>query len=142
MIGRLALVMLLALPLAGCFETIKGSVAGGECRVFERPEYAVRGKRQYDQDWIDSNVEGGIGGCGWRRPKPRPASFDAKPVTKAAIVAPKKRGLLKRVKDRVTAPWPTSPTAAVEPLPAPPIVQAPQPRDAVDELLHPTAEAR
>jgi hypothetical protein len=142
MIARLALLAVAALWLAGCQTIGPASVKNGECKIFERPEYAVRGKRTYDQDWIDSQVEGGVGGCGWRRPKPRPASFDAIVAPKAATIAPKKRGLLKRFRDRVTAPWPNLPTAAVEPLPAQPIVKAAPPRDPVDELLFPDSGAK
>ena len=74
MIVRLALLLLLAPLLGGCaWQTVKGSVAGGECKVFERPEYVVLGKRPYDQNWIDGTIEGGVGACRWKRPAPRPA---------------------------------------------------------------------
>lgn len=143
MIARLILLALVAATLTGCQTIGPASVKGGECRIFERPEYAVRGKRPYDQDWIDGNVEAGVGGCGWKRPKARPASLDAVPGQKAAPV--KKRGILKRIKDRVVAPF-TAPVAPVVEVPAPVIVvpatappaPAPKPpRDPVDELLHP-----
>ena len=61
MIFRIAM-FAACLALAGCQTTGIGSVKGGECKIFERPPYAVRGVRQYDQDWIDSTVEGGVGG--------------------------------------------------------------------------------
>ncbi|MDG9697880.1 hypothetical protein QC281_48405, partial [Streptomyces sp. DH17] len=73
-----------ALLLAGCeSQTLKGSIAGGECRIFERPPYVVRGAKPYDQDWIDRQVEGGVGGCRWPRPAPRPAELDAPAVVSA-----------------------------------------------------------
>jgi hypothetical protein len=124
-----------------------GSVKGGECRIFERPQYVVLGKRPYDQDWIDSQVEGGVGGCGWQRPKARPASFDAVPGQKAKVVAKpvKKRGIIKRIKDRVVQPFTRSVDPVIEtPLP-PPMVSAPAPpppRDPVDELLQPSVIRR
>lgn len=140
MIARLVLLGLIGLALAGCQTTSPASVKGGECRIFERPEYAVRGLRQYDQDWVDSQVEGGVGGCGWRRPKARPASFDAVPGRKAAAAPVKKRGFFKRVKDRVLPPAAVqAPQPATMPVPA--IVSQsaplPKPRDPVDELLQP-----
>lgn len=145
MIARLGVLLLCAPLLASCQTTGPASVSGGECRVFERPDYAVLGKRQYDQDWIDSQVEGGVGGCGWKRPNARPASFDAQSPTRVAVPArAKKRGMLKRIKDRVAHPFTApSPSAApvIEPAPVvapPPPVVKPVPRDRVDELLHPS----
>lgn len=125
--------------MAGCAGTsLPASVKGGECRVFERPEYAVRGKRPYDQDWIDGNIEAGVGGCGWQRPKPRPASFDAVPGQKKVVPPPKKRTFVQRVKDRVVQPFTRSVAPVIE-SPAPP----PQkPRDPVDELLQPSKDSR
>lgn len=127
--------------IAGCQTTGPASVKGGECRIFERPEYAVLGKRQYDQDYIDGNIEAGVGGCGWKRPAKRPASFDTKPGPKAAV-APKRRGLIKRIKDRVTAPFsaPAAPVAAVPVIQ--PVSEPPKPRDPVDELLSPSEPPR
>jgi hypothetical protein len=40
------------------------------------PEYAVRGKTKYDQNWVDDTVESGVGGCGWQRPAARPPALD------------------------------------------------------------------
>lgn len=154
------LMLVLAAPLlAGCVTVGPGSVKGGECRIFERPDYAVRGKQQYDQDWIDGNIEAGVGGCGWKRPKPRPASFDARKGHDATRPAPvKKRGLLKRIRDRAVHPFskPVAPIVQsppvvdrwavpiVEPSPTPPPAAEPQPvpapRDPVDELLHPDSQ--
>lgn len=137
MIARTSLIALLALPLAGCFEATRGTIAGGECKVFERPPYVVLGKRQYDQDWIDSQVEGGVGGCGWKRPAARPAELDAKPAPKKAAPPVKKKiGVIRRVKDRI---WPSA-AAPVLPTPEPPAVvapPAPKSRDPIDELLQP-----
>ena len=128
--------------LGGCPGTsLPGSVAGGECRVFERPPYAVLGKTRYDQHVADTFVESGVGGCGWQRPAKRPASLDVAPGQKvAAVAAPKKRGLFKRIRDRLTTkkepvPFlpPEAPPAPIAVVPAP----VPPPRDPVDELLHP-----
>jgi hypothetical protein len=101
----------------------------------------VRGKKPYDQDWIDSQVEGGVGGCNWKRPAARPASIDGVADVRPAPAPAKKRGIIKRIKDRVTGenpaiepvPYLAPPMPAVEPKPAPP-----PPRDRVDELLRPT----
>src|SRR4051794_15671112 len=82
---RFASIGLLPLLLAGCASRGPASIAGGECKIFEAPQYEVRGKRAYDQDWIDSQVEGGVGGCHWTRPKPRPASLEAAPSGKIAV---------------------------------------------------------
>lgn len=142
---RLTAIALLGLSLGGCnWQTVSGSVAGGECKVFERPQYAVRGARPYDQNWIDNTVEGGVGGCGWKRPAARPASLDAVPGKKSKAAPPKKLGLIKRIKDRVAAPF-TAPVAPVVEVPAPPIAAAPAPpppRDPVDELLQPSVIRR
>lgn len=150
MIFRLALVAALASLLGGCnWQTVSGSVASGECKVFERPPYAVRGLRSYDQHWVNSQVEGGIGACGWARPAARPPELDAVAVQKRA--APKKtakQSFAKRFKDRVTAPFHAaspvvaSPPVIVAPVPEPPPPPPPKPRSAVDELLHPSESIR
>lgn len=156
MIGRAAALLSL-LALGGCVTTGVGSVAKGECKVMERPRYAVRGAQSYDQDWIDSTIEGGIGACKWKRPAPRPPELDApkvarkvaavpaKPVGKVAKVAAKTKGWI----------WRAIPTLAKKPAPAPvaapessPIVPIPvhvvpitlpaPPRSKLDELLHPS----
>lgn len=135
----------LGLLLSGCMQATIGSVAGGECKIFERPAYVVLGKRPYDQDWIDSQVEGGVGGCKWKRPAPRPPELDAVPVkSKAAAVKPK-RGFVKRITDRFKQSWPPA-AAPAGPAPAPvvtpaPVVEPPppppKPRSAIEELLQP-----
>lgn len=121
--------------LAACGTNRPASVLGGECRIFERPDYEVQGKRKYDQDWIDSNIEGGVGGCGWKRPAQRPSALDAPAVQKPVAKAKKKPGLIKRIKDRFTAPSPPiEPTPYImQPVIA--IAPTPRPRDPVDELL-------
>ena len=145
MIARLAVIIAAGLLLGSCQTTGIGSVIGGECKIFERPQYVVLGKRSYDQDWIDSQVEGGVGGCGWKRPAARPASLDAAPGQKARPAAKpvKKRGLIRRIKDRVVKPF-TARVAPVMETPSPPAIAAPAPppRDAVDELLQPSADRR
>ncbi|MDX3971183.1 MAG: hypothetical protein QHD01_31945 [Bradyrhizobium sp.] len=135
-------IALLAAVLAGCASRGPASIAGGECRIFEAPQYEVRGKRQYDQDWIDSQVEGGVGGCRWKRPQPRPASIDAAPAPRTASAKPaKRRGIVARIRDRVmpAREWPAAapPIApapvVMPPSPAPP----PPPRSAIERLLEP-----
>lgn len=136
MIARLVILVVTAAMLGGCMQTLSGSIAGGESKVFERPPYVVLGKTRYDQGWIDSQVEGGVAAFGWKRPAPRPAALDAPAGRKAATPAPaKKRGLVKRIKDRVAAPF-THPVAPILETPAAPVAPTPvKPRDPVDELL-------
>jgi len=45
-------IILLGMWLGGCAGVMPGSVAGGECRVFHDPGFAVRGKRLKDAQWI------------------------------------------------------------------------------------------
>lgn len=136
---------LVALPLlfalGACATAPHSSVGGGECKVFEAPPYVVHGVRQYDQDWIDSTVEGGVGACKWARPSARPAEMDAKP---AAAKVPAKHPRRKFFQ-ALRSVWPAhvakpvaatpEPVAApmLTPLPAEPA--APAPRSAIDELL-------
>jgi hypothetical protein len=142
--------LLLAPLLGGCdLQTLKGSVAGS-CAVFERPPYAVRGKTTYDQNVADNFVESGVGGCNWQRPAPRPAALDS-PARQSKVTPPpaKRRGLLKRIRDRVLPAKPAEPSfphqaAPIEPVPEPPAVGLPLPapqvierRDPIDELLYP-----
>jgi hypothetical protein len=67
-----------------------GSIKQDAAVSFEAPTYAVKGKTQYDQDWIDGQIEGGVAGLGWERPKPRPPELDmpAKPAAKPAPAKP------------------------------------------------------
>jgi hypothetical protein len=79
--------------LTGCAGSLPASVAGGECKVFAPPDYAIRGKTQVDQNWIDDTEEAGIAACKWSRPKARPAVHGAKaqaiPVpVKSTVPAP------------------------------------------------------
>lgn len=147
-IARILILGLASLLLAGCVTTGPASVKGGECRVFERPQYAVKGLRPYDQDWIDGNIEAGIGGCGWKRPVARPASLDPAPGPRAKAPV-KKRSFIKRVKDSVVAPFTKVDPVIETPQPPPVVVTAPSPsaperpvppRDPVDELLHPSKD--
>ncbi|WP_454629501.1 hypothetical protein [Bradyrhizobium cenepequi] len=142
------IVILLALLLAGCGggKTLT-SIQGGESKVFERPPYAVLGKTPYDQNWIDSQIEGGVAAFGWDRPAPRPPELDAKTIKKVATSKPKKRGLLRRIsgivrsekvwpdKTKPVAPTPEFPKAVTDPGPQ----HQPPPRSDVDELLDPSA---
>lgn len=152
--------------LGGCAGSNRpASVSGGECRVFERPTYVVLGKTQHDQDWIDGNVEAGIGACGWPRPQPRPKDWDIKTAAaeppRASVAAEKigrikhlrqkvARGLAK-AREKVTGKAYAAPVSAPGPVPyiAPSIslpvtAQPPEPspsplppQDPVDALLHP-----
>lgn len=142
---RLVALALLALFLAGCGHSGPRSIAGGECRIFEAPKYEVRGHRAYDQDWIDSQVEGGVGGCHWNRPAPRPASIDAGAAAAPGAAKPaRRRGIIARIRDRVlparsqfpaSAP-PIEPAPAIAP-PAPPQPAPAPPRSALERLLQP-----
>ncbi|UPJ31594.1 hypothetical protein [Bradyrhizobium sp. CW1] len=144
---RFALIGLLMLLLAGCASKGPASIAGGECRIFERPQYEVRGKRDYDQDWIDSQVEGGVGGCHWKRPAARPASIDAAPGHKAAPAPVKRKSFVRRIRDRVLPPKveipaapaaiAPAPAAASEPAPAAAPPAPRPPRSAIEKLLQP-----
>jgi hypothetical protein len=142
-------IVLLALPLGGCeFQTFKSSVAGS-CAVFERPPYAVRGKTPYDQGVADNFVESGVAGCNWPRPAARPAELDAPAPARKVVTPANKRGVLKRIRDRVAHPF-TAPVAPVAPfVPSPPLAaepasieRPPKPRDPIDELLHPDDSIR
>jgi hypothetical protein len=127
--------------LGGCVTTQGPASVSGECAIFEAPRYAIRGKTQYDQDWADSTIEGGVGGCHWTRPAPRPAALDAPHPTPKPKPAPvKKPTALQRIKAKV---WPTKPVAPVAvtpialPLPPEPTPSAPPARSIIDELLNP-----
>lgn len=75
--------------LTGCASNLPASV-GGECKIFAAPDYAIRGKYQVDQDYIDDFEEAGIAGCKWSRPKARPvAHIPVKaPVVSNAVTPP------------------------------------------------------
>jgi hypothetical protein len=137
-VKRIFILLALAPLLAGCMQTLNGSVAGS-CPVFERPPYAVKGKTQYDQNVADNFVESGVAGCNWARPAARPASLDALTAHQATKA---KRGLLRRIKDRAEHPFtshvaPVLQSPPVPDLTLPPMIEPPKPRDPVDELLHP-----
>lgn len=89
----------LAVTLVACGTNPKGSVMGGDCKAFERPVYQVKGKAQYDQDWIDGNIEAGVGACNWERPAARPPSLDVPVATRRppVIAPPKKKTILERL---------------------------------------------
>ncbi len=138
---RILMIFIAAGLLGGCAGKGPASVVGGECRIFERPEYAVRGAKPYDQDWIDSQVEGGVGGCGWKRPAARPASIDGAPAVRHAPPPAKKPSAFNRFKDRIVWPKPApvaSGVVAPSVDPAKPAPPPPPPRDRVDELLRPS----
>jgi hypothetical protein len=126
--------------VTACGTLRPASVGGGECRVFEHPEYAVLGQTRYDQSWIDSNTEAGVAACGWQRPKPRPQALGRPPGAKHYARPKKKRpGLIGRIKRTVTPSASAQASApAVMPMPEPSVPAAPAaPRDPVDELLEP-----
>lgn len=149
MIMRAITAVLLCVTLAGCAGgKMMTSIPGGEAKVFEAPKYEVLGKTQYDQNWIDSQVEGGVAAFGWQRPLPRPPELDAAGTDnrprKAAAKHHTKKGLLHRIKKKILPKRkkvdepiaiPVSPPAPVIAAPEPP--PAP-PRDPVDELLQPS----
>lgn len=131
-------VFVAALGLAGCAAQHGMSISGGECKVIERPPYAVRGARPYDQDWIDSTIEGGVGACNWPRPAPRPAEIDAKVGLKQAPAPrPLKRGLVSRIKAKV---WPRATVAPVTAAPEP-VAPPPAPIEAAPVEATPRAPA-
>jgi hypothetical protein len=128
------------LTMTACGTLRPASVGGGECRVFERPGYAVLGQTRYDQNWIDSNTEAGVAACGWQRPKPRPQVLGRPAGAGHHGPAKKKRpGLVSRIKRTVT-PSANAHSSAPATAPTPPSVPVapPKPRDPVDELLEPT----
>lgn len=146
---------LLALPLllllAGCATSPGPASVSGTCSVFEAPRYAVKGARTYDQDWIDSTIEGGVGACKWQRPATRPAELDATPPPprKAKLhAAPKKkkrplwvRMLHWKKAAPVAAPVVASPPPIAEPVPPTPAAPpSSPPRSAIDELLRPSVQ--
>lgn len=92
-----AIVSLLALPAGGCFDKNNkpATVINGECRLFERAEYAYKGKTRHDQLYIDKQIEAGVRGCGYERPKARPAAWDSpQMVVKAPIPKPAPKATL------------------------------------------------
>lgn len=135
MIMRVLILCAASVVLAGCATTGVGSVKGGECRLFERPQYAVKGLRRYDQDWIDGNIEAGVGGCGWKRPAARPASLDGK-LPAVVKRKPPRKSIIRRIKDKIipkAVAKPIEPVPYIAPVAPPP--SPPKPRDPVDELL-------
>jgi hypothetical protein len=138
MIARIGLLAVIAIALGGCMQTFTGSISGGESKVFEAPPYVVKGRAPYDQNWIDSQIEGGVAAFGWKRPAARPPEIDAPRAKRKVVIPVKKKGLIKRIKDRVVAPF-TKPVAPV--VESPPVATPapqPKPRDPVDELLQPS----
>jgi len=85
---NLLVLMTLAFVVSGCAGVSPASIAGGECKVFKDPGFAVRGKRLKDDQWIGKTQESGIEVCGWKRPAARPASLDARPAPVADAPAP------------------------------------------------------
>lgn len=65
-LGFIGLVYLMI--AGGCASLGPASVAGGECKVFHDPGFAVRGARLKDAQWIGRTQETGIKVCRWRRP--------------------------------------------------------------------------
>lgn len=67
-IFRLMLLLVVGFTLSACASIGPASVAGGECKIFRDPGFAVRGKRLQDAQWIGRTQETGISVCKWRRP--------------------------------------------------------------------------
>lgn len=136
------IVIAVGLALGGCTSIQKiNSIHGGEAKIFERPQYEVRGATRYDQDWIDSQVEGGVAAFGWERPAPRPPELDHPSQRLPTIAAKpaKKPRLLKRIKNKLIKPK-AMPTPVSEPSPVVPaeiVPPPPPPRKPIDELLQP-----
>ncbi len=104
--------------MSGCAGQMPASVAGGECRVFTDPGFAVQGKRVIDKRWIGATQEKGIQICNWKRPI-------AMPKVVAAVAAP------------VPAVAP-SPIVVLPPTPA--VTSAPRKRHWYDRFRRKTAE--
>lgn len=86
------ILVLTVLLLTGCASTPpRGSVVGGECKLFHTPTYAVKGKTEYDQEYVDDVTEALVRGCKQPRPKARPASLDAPKAAIPAAAPPKKK---------------------------------------------------
>lgn len=66
---KIIFLIALSVGLSGCAGTMPASVAGGECKIFNDPGFAVKGKRLKDSRWIGKTQEVGIDVCGWKRPK-------------------------------------------------------------------------
>jgi hypothetical protein len=116
--------LICVLALAGCASSRVASVSGGECRVFERPQYQVLGRADYDQRWIDGNIEAGVAGCGWQRPAARPANLQPS----RTVAAPAKKTIRERVKALVTRAPKAAPAPSWPPVTAPPVaITPPQP---------------
>lgn len=103
------------------------SVSGGECKVFDRPQFAVLGQTSYDQKWIDGNTEAGIAACGWDRPAKRPE--DLQPMAAAKPKPIKRKTLLQKAKAIVTREPDPAPA-----LPPVPYIEA-KPAEPSDDLL-------
>src|SRR5689334_1702336 len=73
---RLASACALAMLLAACGTSPKGSVLGSEGAALKAPAFVVKGKTSHDQAWIDETVEAGVSGLGWKRPAARPKEWD------------------------------------------------------------------
>lgn len=156
MIARAIAILVASVVLAGCAHNPDlTSIQGGESKVFEAPKYEVLGKTSYDQNWIDSQVEGGVAAYGWKRPLPRPPEIDAGAAPVPRKAAPKharKKSIFRKIKDRIlpskkrkpvetVAPAEPPPVPVVtvpDPVPPPQPAPPPRPRDPVDELLRPS----
>jgi hypothetical protein len=68
-LARIVCLVIVGFLLSGCASSLPASVSGGECKVFNDPGFAVRGKRLKDNQWIGKTQEKGIEVCGWKRPK-------------------------------------------------------------------------
>ncbi len=65
---KIMLLLIVGFMFSGCASIGPASVAGGECKIFRDPGFAVRGKRLKDSQWIGKTQETGINVCRWKRP--------------------------------------------------------------------------
>lgn len=128
--------------LAGCAgQQLPVDVAGSECKLFVPANYEILGKTRWDQEWIDRNIERGIAGCGWPRPKVRPTNWDqavvyAQEVQRTTPVV--KRSVWQRVRDKFKRKEVPARTPVVVPRSRPPEAPVVQREPAPVPYLQPT----
>lgn len=150
---RLGLALFAIASLGACATTKLPGSAAGLCDIIPKAKYAVLGKTQYDQDFVDEAVTAGAS-CGHPAPEARPAELDKAPIVQAPPAVARKPTLRERLKrtisrrpgtvDPVASPIvvPASLPQIGQPLPPPdpepPTPAAlPKPRSPVEMLLDP-----
>jgi hypothetical protein len=114
---------LLGLALSSCAPATFATFAGAKASL-PHAEYQVLGKTKYDNTWINKTIEAEVAGFGMKRPLRRPPSLDARPAAQRVVVmpavapaiplasppappvvsvAPVKKSLTQRLRDRVDA---------------------------------------